>query len=104
LLLAPDARFGTQGLPVELSVALGSCASHTTRTQTVLGLVSSLSRAVIHDANAEPDAVLEHDARGEAFSCQDWRTENGPGRLVLAVPAVHGAITDDLITVYTFDD
>ena len=30
--------------------------------------------------------------------------ENGPGRLVLSVPAVHGSTGGDLITVFVLDD
>jgi hypothetical protein len=48
--------------------------------------------------------LLTHQAEGENFSCAAWMTENGPGRLVLAVPAVHGAGAFDAITVLVLDD
>jgi hypothetical protein len=104
LLIAADTRFGTHGLPAEISFEAGPCSSHQSRTATIFGLVSGISRAVIHDANDEPDAVLEHDAEGENLSCAMWQTENGPGRLVLAIPTLHGLGPVDLITVFTFDD
>ncbi|MFN8642784.1 MAG: hypothetical protein U0802_14460, partial [Candidatus Binatia bacterium] len=68
------------------------------------GLVSGVSRADIHDADDEPDAVLPYDAQGENLSCATWPTENGAGRLVLAIPTLHGLGPVDLITVLTFDD
>jgi hypothetical protein len=104
LLIADDTRFGTHGLPVEISFEVGPCSSHQNRTATIFGLVSGISRAVIHDANDQPDEVLQFDAEGENFSCPNWQTENGPGRLVLAVPTLHGLGTADLITVFTLDD
>jgi len=104
VLIAADARFATQGLPAEISFEPGPCATHQAPAATIFGLTSGLSRATIIDANAVPDALFEYDARGENFSCQAWSSENGPGRLILAVPAVHGAGPIDLITVFTFDD
>lgn len=104
LLIAPDARIGTQGLPAEFSFEAGPCAQHQARSMTVFGFVSGISRATILDANAALGSVLQHDAEGENFSCQNWMQENGPGRLVIAVPAVHGAGAQDLITVITLDD
>jgi hypothetical protein len=104
LLIGADTRFGTVGLPAEISFEFGPCSSHTHREPTVFGLVSGVSRAVIHDADAMPDAVRDFDAAGENFSCQTWSSENGPGRLVLAFPALHGLGDVDLITVVTLDD
>ncbi|MGD9764485.1 MAG: hypothetical protein AB7V27_12275 [Candidatus Binatia bacterium] len=104
LLIAPDARFRTAGLPAEVSFEAGPCAQHRERVPTVFGLVSSLSRATILNANAVLGSTFQHDATGENFSCQSWTQENGSGRLVLAVPAVHGAGAQDLITVFTLDD
>jgi hypothetical protein len=102
LLLAEDARFGTHGLPVEISFQSGACSP--LQAPSTFGVVTGISRAVIHDANDEPDAVIQIDAEGENFSCADWQTENGPGRLVLAVPALHVIGGADLVTVLTFDD
>ncbi len=104
LLLAPDGDFGTVGIPATASVDFGPCDQHGPGEPTVFGFVSALSRAVITDAGNQPGAVLEHDEVGENFSCVDWRVENGPGRLVLSVPAVDGGADDDLITVFVLDD
>ena len=104
LLIAPDARFGVQGLPAETTIGPGPCVEHGPGTPTTFGFVSGLSRAEIHDSNAVPDNLFQHDERGENFSCANWNQENGSGRLVLSVPAVHGAGADDLITVFVLDD
>jgi hypothetical protein len=104
LLLAPDADFGTVGLPTEVSIALGPCSQHPPGDPTVFGFVSGLSRAEILDANDQAGSVFAHDEIGENFSCADWRRENGPGRLVLSVPAVHGGVDQDLITVFVLAD
>ena len=105
VLLAPDARFGTQGLPAEVSIVSGTCDRQPPGDLTTFGFVSALSRAQIFDSNDEPGNTFSHDERGENFSCQAWTQEDGPGRLVLSVPAVHGAANgDDLITVFSLDD
>lgn len=104
LLIAPDARFATQGLPAEVSIAFGPCESHDPGDPAVFGFVSGLSRAVISDANDVQGALLQHDEQGENFSCANWMQENGPGRLVLSVPAIHGGGTADAITVFVLDD
>jgi hypothetical protein len=90
LLIAADARFGSQGLPVEISLGGGPCETHGFGQSTVLGLVSALSRATILDANDVDGDIFQRDVSGENFSCPAWMQENGPGRLVLAVPALHG--------------
>lgn len=104
VLVAPDARFGTQGLPVEISFDSGACATHQDGQSTVFGLVSAISRATIFNANNVDGDTFQQDAQGENFSCPNWMMENGPGALVLAVPAVHGAGAEDLITIFAFDD
>lgn len=104
LLLAPDGEFGTVGLPATASVAIGPCNLHGPGDPTVFGFVSGLSRAVIQSAGNQPGAMLQHDEAGQNFSCSEWRTENGPGRLVLSVPAVDGGADSDLITVFVLDD
>lgn len=104
LLLAPDGDFGTVGVPATASVDFGPCDQHGAGEPTVFGFVSGLSRATITDAGREPGRILQHDEIGENFSCQNWRAENGPGRLVLGVPAVDGGAEDDLITVFVLDD
>jgi hypothetical protein len=104
VLIAPDDRFATQGLPAEVTIAPGPCDTHGVGDPTLFGFVSALSRAVIHNANNVPGAELAHDERGENFSCAAWTQQNGPGRLVLSVPTVHGFGATDLITVFVLDD
>jgi hypothetical protein len=104
LLLAPDARFGAQGLPAEVTIDVGACSEHGAGEPTLFGFVSGVSRATIADADDVGGAVLQHDEDGENFPCANWTQENGPGRLVLAVPAVHGTNAGDLITVFVLDD
>jgi hypothetical protein len=104
LLLAPDGDFGTIGVPATASVDFGPCNQHGPGDPTVFGFVSGISSAVITDAGNTPGAVLQHDEVGENFSCANWRDENGPGRLVLSVPAVDGGSDSDQITVFVLDD
>ena len=104
LLIAPDDRFGTQGLPAEVTIDFGPCSEHGPGEPTLFGFASAMSRATILNANNVTGAVLEHDEPGENFSCASWTQENGPGRLVLSVPAVHGSTNGDLITVFVLDD
>jgi hypothetical protein len=104
LLIAPDDRFNTEGLPAEVTIAPGACDTHGPGDPTLFGFVSGVSRATILNANNVSGAVLEHDEDGENFSCPMWMQENGPGRLVLSVPAVHGSTIGDLITVFVLDD
>jgi hypothetical protein len=104
LLIGADARFGSQGMPVEITFDGGPCDQHTAGQSTVLGLVSAVSRAAILDAGDVDGEVLEQDIGGENFSCPAWTQENGPGRLVFASPALHGAGAQDLITVIVLDD
>jgi hypothetical protein len=104
LLIAPDARFETEGLPAEVTIATGECDTHGPGDPTLFGFVSGVSRATIADANNVGDAIFQHDEDGENFSCAQWMQENGPGRLVLSVPAVHGSDFGDLITVFVLDD
>jgi hypothetical protein len=104
LLIAPDARFATEGLPAEVTIDTGPCDTHGAGDPTLFGFVSGVSRATIADADNAADAILQHDEDGESFSCAQWMQENGPGRLVLSVPAVHGADSGDIVTVFVLDD
>jgi hypothetical protein len=101
LLIAPDGRFGSQGLPAEVTIDFGPCSQHGAGEPTVFGFVSGVSHAEILDANNVPGAVLAHDEQGENFSCPMWTQPNGPGRLVLSVPSLDSP--DDLITVFVLD-
>jgi hypothetical protein len=99
-----DAR-GIQGLPVEITVESAlPCGDEGEGTRTVLTLVSALSRATILDVDNKLGETFTDEERGEAFSCRDWGQENGPGRLVVALPALHGFIGADMISVFSFDD
>jgi hypothetical protein len=87
-----------------VTIDTGACETHGPGEPTQFGFVSGLSRAEILDANNVSGAILEHDEHGENFSCAAWMQENGAGRLVLSVPAVHGSTDGDLITVFVLDD
>lgn len=105
LLLAPDSRYQTAGLPAEVSIGSGPCEKRQGGTLTLFGFVSALARAEILAANAIPGASFQHAERGTAFSCENWRQENGPGRVVLSVPSLHAAeLDEDLITVFILED
>jgi Dockerin type I domain len=104
VLIAPDARFGVQGLAAELSVVVGPCDPNAPATPTLLALSSAVYRVDIENADDTPGNLLSHDERGEPFSCPAWTTENGPGRLVLGVGTLHGDGAQDLITDFVFDD
>jgi len=100
-----DEMRNLQGLPVELTVeAALPCGDEGEGTITVLGLVSALSRATILDVDNTPDANFTHELSGENFSCRNWIQENGPGRLVIALPTLHGLVGADMISVFVFDD
>ncbi len=103
LLIAPDDRFGTQGLPAEVSIDLGNCDQQT-GDMTLLGFTSALARSDILNANDMPGVLFRHDELGENFSCAAWNQEDGPGRLVFSLPAVHGSTGGDLIVVLVLDD
>jgi hypothetical protein len=50
-------------------------------------------------------STLTYDNPGENFSCPAWTQEDGPGKLILTFPSLHGAIDgSDLINVFVFDD
>ena len=87
-----------------MTLELGACETHGPGDPVLFGFVSGVSRAEIADANNEPGVLFQHDEHGESFDCGAWMQENGPGRLVLTVPAVHGADAGDVITVFVLDD
>jgi hypothetical protein len=66
--------------------------------------VSALSRTAILNTNGEPGETFTHEERGENFSCQTWSEEDGPGRLVIGLPALHGFVGVDMISLFVFDD
>lgn len=96
---------GLQGLPVELTVeAALPCGDEGPGVATSFGFVTGLFRAVIDDVDDTVGSSLVHDETGENFSCWNWSQENGPGRLVVGLPALHGFAGADLISVFVLDD
>lgn len=104
MLIAPSQQFGTLGIPAEVSVEPGPCESHTAPQLQVFGFVSDFYRVDILDADNQPNSTLRHDEEGENFDCASFAQENGPGRLVLSVGALHGGGAIDLVTVFELDD
>jgi hypothetical protein len=103
--IAFDDAGGIQGLPVELTVESAlPCGDEGEGTRTVLALVSALSRATILDVDDKLGETFTDEERGENFSCRAWVEENGPGRLVVALPALHGFVGADMASVFRFDD
>jgi hypothetical protein len=104
LLIAPDDRFGTQGLPAEVTLASGPCDSQAAGEPALFGFTTGVSSATITDANNVSGDTLTHSETGENFSCPMWTQQDGPGRLVLSVPAVDGSADGDVITVFVLSD
>lgn len=105
LKLAYDAAHGLQGLPVEITVeAALPCGDEGEGTETVLGLTTAPARATIIDVDNRAGESFAREQRGEAFSCHRWNEEDGPGQFVAALPALHGFVGADMITVFVFDD
>lgn len=101
----PDAGRGVTGLPVEVTVeSAAPCGDEGPGVLTYLRLTSGRAAAEIRDAEAVPGAVLAHAEQGENLSCAAWTTTDGPGRLVAALPALHGFNGSDLISVFAFQD
>lgn len=105
VVLAPDPERGWAGVPARISVeSEPPCGDEGGSTETVLALVSTTTRVRIEDPNAADGAALESEVAGEAFDCGAWGEEDGPGRLVFAVPALHGFAGADVVTAFVFDD
>jgi len=104
LLIAPDERFGTQGMPAEVAIDFDACEQQPPGDMTLLGFTSGLARSDILDANNVAGQLFRHDEQGENFSCAAWTQENGPGTLVFSIPAVHGSTGGDIIITLTLDD
>jgi hypothetical protein len=106
LLMAPDPRFNTLGLPTEVSVDVGPCSMHQDRELTPFGFVSARYTVQIAHPNALPGDSFVHAEDGENFSCANWDQENGAGRLVLSLGAIHGAGGGliDVVTVFELED
>jgi hypothetical protein len=104
LLIAPDDRFGTQGLPAEVAIDFDDCEEQPRGDMTVLGFTSGLARSDILDVDNMSGQLFRHDEVGQNFSCNAWTQDNGPGTLVFSIPAVHGSTGGDLIITLTLDD
>lgn len=100
-----DTALGLNGFPVELSVESAlPCGDEGPGVATAFGFVTGLFRGEISDLDNSLGTSLVHDERGESFSCYGWTQESGPGRLVVALPALHGFAGVDVISVFVFDD
>ncbi len=106
LLIAPDPRYDTVGIPVELTILPGPCATHGPGEAQLFGYVSGLHRVQIFDADNVAGNTFQYDAVGENFSCENFTQENGPGRLVLNIRVLHGGADGetDVVTVFELDD
>jgi hypothetical protein len=106
LLMAPDPRFTTFGLPAQVSIDFGPCSTHQNSELTLFGFVSARYSVEIAHPNAQPGDSLVHVEDGESLSCANWSQEDGPGRLILSLGAIHGAGGGliDLVTVFELDD
>jgi len=105
LFLAPDPARGTVGLRAEVTVETALPCGDEGPPETVsFGFVSGRSAAEITNANNQPGVVLAHEAQGENFSCPLWGLKDGPGRLLLSIPALHGLGGQDVINVFVLDD
>jgi hypothetical protein len=104
--IAPDATLGVNGLPADVSFAIGEeCPGEQPAGFTdVFPLISNDELTEILHADNGNDALV-YDNPGEGFSCPGWTQENGPGRLILSFPTLHGAIGGaDVINAFVFDD
>ena len=99
--------FNTFGIPAEVSVESGPCSLEQDREPTLFGFVSARYTVQIGDPNGGTSGgTFSHQADGENLSCATWGQEDGPGRLVLGLGAIHGASEGvaDLVTVFVLDD
>lgn len=104
VLIAPDPSLNVDGLPAQVTFESGdTCTGTGTGFTDVLPLISRHIRTEILHANNSADPLV-YDDPGEAFSCPTWTQENGPGKLILSFPTLHGAAGADLINVFVFDD
>jgi hypothetical protein len=105
--IAPVPVFLTNGgLPAELTFEVGpQCTGQGDGFSAVFALISSDAHAEILHAN-NGDTPLAYDNPGENFSCAEWTQEDGPGKLILSFPTLHGVQPSgaDLINVLLFDD
>ena len=100
----------TQGLPVEILMEEGTpCGDEEVpAVPAILSLVTARVEVEVSNVDARPGQSLSHALSGEAFACDRWREEDGPGTLVfgglgLDASAV-GALPMDVITFFVLDD
>jgi len=80
------------------------CTGVGTGFSAVFVLLSSDTRTQIDHVD-NGSASLTYDNPGENFSCPAWTQENGPGKLILSFPTLHGAVGNaDVINAFVFDD
>lgn len=107
LLMVPNhPLFKTVGLPAQVSIQSGSCSIEHEGEPTLFGFVSARYTVQIGNANAMAGNTFTHQEDGEQFSCANWAQEDGSGRLILGLGAMHGASEGlgDLVTVFMLDD
>jgi hypothetical protein len=102
----PAPGINTNGVPALVSLAVGPCSTHETFEPTLFGFVSARYTVQIVNPNALPVDPFVHQEDGENLSCANWDQEDGPGRLVLGLAALHGAGNGliDVVTVFELDD
>jgi hypothetical protein len=101
MLIAPDPQRGIEGLRVEFSTQSGACSPG--GPEEVFAFTTASYRAQIDDTDNVPFSMLVHEEQGQNFSCDQFTQQNGPGRLVFTLGALHGA-GNDLILVFVLDD
>ncbi len=112
VLISPDPENGLiQGLPAEFITERATpCGDEPEAVgfSTVLAFTTGHSRCEIRDFNNNDGATLTTEADGEAFSCDQWSTENGPGILQFCVPVLNqpgiSSQPIDVITTFIFSD
>ncbi len=133
--LIPDSATGLNGLTFDLAfITPGRCRGNTAMActssancgaddvcmltcadapagQTVpLPFVSGPVHVGIQNADAQDGNDKVFDTKGQNFSCYNWTTENGPGKLVFGFPQLHGFSLgegqplSDLITAFVLSD
>lgn len=110
LVIAPNPETGLVGLPMTLLTESAlPCGDEGAGGPPIsFAFTSAIARAILLDANNILGADLLEEAIGENFSCENWRMENGPGRIVLVAPVLDMVIPilgpQDLVSVFVWDD
>jgi hypothetical protein len=110
VVIGPDAVLGTQGLPAEVSILApgAECADGPRGSAQPLGLISGPSGTRIFNRDNQRGQTLPYENPGENFSCAAWSQEDGPGKLILTIPTLHGIVVQgsilDVINIFVLDD